>query len=102
MKKLSSSYAPMIRAIADIYRNDAVVYGQLRSLRVTAEEWDPSRGGGHAIADDSDGVMINIILHPENGLLSWGEWYRVDGTEPVLQWPPTSIRPHPPTIGNNR
>jgi hypothetical protein len=53
-----------------------------------------------AFADDLDGVVIDIILHSENGLLHWGEWYRVDGSEPVLQWPPSSIRPHTPTIGN--
>jgi hypothetical protein len=110
MDELALRYVPMIEQIADM-NADRDVYAQLRSLVVRSEEWDPGRVGGHfwfsisappaqrqfeisASAEDSDGVPIDIILHAVNGMLDWGEWYRVDGG-PVLRWPPTSVRPGP-------
>ena len=108
----------MLREMVNLYAENEVIHAQLKTLEVTAEEWDTGRGGGHfwfdvsgpaadsdfvvdALADDLDGVVIDIILHSENGLLNWGEWYRVDGSEPVLQWPPSSLRPHTPAIRSN-
>lgn len=41
---LASSYASMIREMADLYAKNQVIHAQLKTLQVTAEEWDPGRG----------------------------------------------------------
>lgn len=93
--EITSRYAPMIAQIAAMYSGDDPIYAQLRSLIVTREEWDTTKRGGHfwfsvsgpaaerhdflveAQGYDVDGAMIDIILHPVDGILNWGEWYRV-------------------------
>jgi len=116
---IAGRYAPMIEQMAEIYAADEAVYAQLRSLRVTREEWDFDGRGGHfwfdvsgppvvddsflveGRADDVDGAKIDVILHPVGGVLNWGEWYRApippdDLEKPIQRWPPPSVRPNPP------
>ena len=116
MDDIDSSYAPMIEQIAKIYAGNEAVQAQLRSLKVTREEWDSDRRGGHfwfevsasaalsddflvsAYGDDADGAKIDIALHPVNGTLNWGEWYRVplppdDLEQPIKWWPASSVSP---------
>lgn len=116
MDDIAGRYAPMIEQMADMWADHASVRAQLRCLKVTREEWDADRRGGHfwfsvtappesrdvectvdALADDADGASIDIILHPVDGVLNWGEWYRVplslgDWKRPITRWPPLSIR----------
>lgn len=96
----------MVQQIAELNADDAIVCAQLRSLRVTREEWDDNGAGGHfwfeisaprvdhdfdviVNAEDEDGGLIEIILHSVGGLLNWAEWFRYDGS--VLRWPPPSV-----------
>lgn len=117
-EEIAARYAPMIAQIAQMYAADPYIYTQLRSLSVTREEWDANRRGGHfwfsvsgppakredflvdARAHDTDGAIIDIILHPVNGILNWGEWYRVplsldDLEQPIRGWPPRLVDPNP-------
>ena len=103
-------YDAMIRQIAEMQANNAELATYLRRLTVNREEWDDSRVGGHfyfdeasedagaelidAIADDADGATIAVTLHLVGSRSNWAEWYRWDG-EPVLRWPPPSVRPLP-------
>ncbi len=118
---LASRYAPMIEQMAEMYAGNEAVHAQLRSLVVTREEWDDeSMRGGHfwfdvsgppgaeddflvdARAFDVDGAMIDVIIHPVEGILNWGEWYRVplsveelEQPKPIKRWPPPSVSAHP-------
>jgi hypothetical protein len=109
---IESRYASMIQQIAELYRDDASEYAQLRSLRVTREEWDENGGGGHfwfdvsapasdhdfvieVTGEDSDGAKIEVILHSVGGLLNWAEWFRWPTqwveSQYILRWPPPSV-----------
>jgi len=117
---IASRYAPMIEQLARIYSYDEEVHAQLLSLKVTREDWDSDRRGGHfwfegsapravdddflvdGRAEDADGAKIEIILHPVGGILNWGEWYRLprspdDFEQPILRWPPPTVSPNPPS-----
>ena len=106
----------MIAQIAEMYSGNESIHAQLRSLIVTREAWDTTGRGGHfwfsvfapaakqqdflveARAYDVDGAIIDIILHPVDGILNWGEWYRVPLTpddlhRPIRRWPPPSVGP---------
>lgn len=117
---IAARYAPMIEQMAEIYADNPEVCVQLRSLVVTREEWDDEgMRGGHfwfdvsatpafnedflvdARAFDVDGAMIDIIIHPVDGVLNWGEWYRVplsveelEHRKPIQRWPPPSVGRH--------
>ncbi len=95
--------------MAKFYTDDPDVVAQLEATEVIEETWDDNRAGGHlklkvppsapaidcdtieVLADDADGGMISIILHIFGDRIDWGEWFRYD-TEPVIRWPPSSIR----------
>ena len=126
MDDLAARYAPMIDQMAEMYADNGAVHAQLRSLVVTREEWDDeSMRGGHfwfevsgppgveddflvdARAFDVDGATIDIIIHPVDGILNWGEWYRVplsaaelELRKPIGRWPPASIDRHPQLAPN--
>ena len=73
---------PVIEQMAEIYAAHDAAHAQLRSLKVTREEWDDNMRGGHfwfdvsgqpgiddyftldARAFDADGATIDIIIHP--------------------------------------
>lgn len=116
MDDIAARYAPMIEQMAELYAGNEAAQAQLRALKVVREEWDSNRRGGHfwfevsgppaddrnfvvnATAYDVDGTMIDIIVHPVDGVLNWGEWYRVprslgDLERPIQRWPPPSISP---------
>ena len=122
MDDLAARYAPMIEQLAEIYVHHPVAHAQLRSLRVTREEWDNDEmRGGHfwftgsvlpgniedihdvnGMANDVDGAPIDIIIHVVEGKLNWGEWYRLplsgspeDFEKPIQKWPPATIKPWP-------
>ena len=116
MGDLPALYSPMIEQFADQYSDEPLVHAQLRSLRVTSEKWDDNRGGGHfwfdvsapaadydfvieVTSDDSDGGLIDILLHSVAGLVNWGEWYKLPRTAThtteVLRWPPISVTRSP-------
>jgi hypothetical protein len=119
MDDLAGRYAPMIEQIAEIYADHELAYAQLRSLKVTREEWDDDMRGGHfwfdvtaprglyedsfdvnARASDVDGAAIDFIIHPVDGTLNWGEWYRLplgasDLETPIQRWPPPFVVPNP-------
>ena len=119
MDDIAARYAPMIEQMAEMHASDEAVHAQLRSLKVTREEWDTDGRGGHfwfdvcrssaagydflveARADDLDGAKIDVILHSVDGTLEWGEWYRLsippdDLKQPIQRWPPPSLNPSPP------
>jgi hypothetical protein len=97
----------MIQQIADLHACDPGLAARLRNLRVNREERDLGRCGGHfyfeetaedagvelieILAKDSDGATIALTLHLIGLRGNWAEWYRWDG-EPVLRWPPPSVR----------
>jgi hypothetical protein len=109
MNDVHARYAPLIKKISEIYAGDANLREQLENITVFNEEWDSNRAGGHfwfhpsasrapmpretvdAEALDSDGALIQIILHFVGSGNDWGEWFRWD-MGPVLQWPPQTIR----------
>ncbi len=107
MDDLALRYAPMLRQIAQLYCEDAVLSEFVDGLTVNREEWDPGMRGGHfwfeettedadvevvdAVAEDSDGATIAILLHLVGRRTNWAEWFRWDG-EPILRWPPPSVR----------
>jgi hypothetical protein len=104
---LASQYDALIQQIADLYAQDRELFACLRRLRVNREEWDSGRCGGHfyfeemaedsgtelvdVVAEDTDGAAIAVTLHLIGLGQNWAEWYRLDG-EPVLRWPPPSVR----------
>lgn len=104
---LASRYDALIQEIADLHARDPELFACLRKLRVNREEWDSGRCGGHfyfeetaedcgtelvdVIAEDADGATIAVTLHLIGLRKNWAEWYRWDG-EPVLRWPPPSVR----------
>lgn len=116
MDDIADRYARMVEQVAALYANDGPIHAQLSSLRVTREEWDSDRRGGHfwfevsapaavdhdflveAQAEDSDGAIVEIILHSVDGILKWGEWFRWpltlnDVAQAICQWPPLSVGP---------
>jgi hypothetical protein len=44
---IAGRYAPMIEQMAEIYAAHEAAHVQLRSLKVTREEWDDNMRGGH-------------------------------------------------------
>jgi len=112
---ITARYQPMMKEIAALYAEHADVCTHIEAARVTGEEWDLNRGGGHlrfevpssaprldplewdtidAHASDEDGTPIVIIFHLGNARIDWGEWFRVDG-EAIIRWPPTTVRRGP-------
>ncbi|MGC2129750.1 MAG: hypothetical protein WA629_06590 [Candidatus Aquilonibacter sp.] len=107
MDDLAARYDPIIRQIAEIYADDTELAAYIRGLRVNREVWDDGRAGGHfyfedspedagieiidAVADDADRATIAVTLHLVGRCGNWAEWYRWDG-EPVMRWPPPSVR----------
>ncbi len=105
-------YAPLLKQMAEFYSDDPDVVAQLEALEILEEDWDVNHAGGHfklkvphsappidldiveALAYDTDGMSICIILHTFGDRLNWGEWFRNDG-EPILRWPPPFVRPAP-------
>jgi hypothetical protein len=103
-------YKPVLGQIAEMLAADPELALYIRNLKVNREEWDDGRVGGHfyfeetaedagtkliyAVAEDADGATIEVILHLIGTSGNWAEWYRWDG-EPVLRWPPPSLRPAP-------
>jgi hypothetical protein len=106
-ESVEKRYDAMIQQIAKLHERDPELAAWLRSLRVNRELWDPGRGGGHfyfedvsedagtelvdVVAEDADGASITVTLHLIGLHGNWAEWYRWDG-EPVLRWPPPSVR----------
>jgi hypothetical protein len=109
MNELAARYAPMLKHMAELHADDPDVVAQLEAAEVIEETWDENRAGGHlkltvppsapaidcdtieVLADDADGGMISIILQIFDDRLNWGEWYRCGDSEPVKQWPPSSV-----------
>lgn len=110
MDEIAKRYAPMMRQIAEIYRDNDALSAYILGLTVNRERWDSNNAGGHfyfdetpddasteivdAVAKDSDGAPIEIILHLVGARGNWAEWWRSDG-ERILRWPPTSVTANP-------